>query len=142
MKRTSVLSVLCVILFFGASAQSAEEHEVATAIESLRQAMLDADKSTLENLAAPELSYGHSSGAMEDKSTFVEVITSGKNDYKTLEISDQTIRIVGNTAMVRHKMVAEISNNGTSANANLGVLQIWQKQNNAWKLLARQAYKL
>jgi hypothetical protein len=135
MKRTSVLSVLCVILFFGASAQSAEEHEVATAIESLRKAMVDADKSTLENLTADELSYGHSSGAMEDKTTFVDVITSGKNAYKTLEISDQSIRIVGNTGIVRHKMVAEISNNGTSTQANLGVLQIW-------KLLARQAYKL
>lgn len=142
MKRTAVLSLLWVILFSVASAQSTEERNVATAIESLRKAMVDADKSMLENLVADELSYGHSSGAMEDKTTFVDVIASGKNDYKTLEISGQTIRIVGNTGIVRHKMVAEISNNGTSTQANLGVLQIWQKQKSKWKLLARQAYKL
>ncbi|MEK6782256.1 MAG: nuclear transport factor 2 family protein [Bacteroidota bacterium] len=142
MKRISVLLVLSVILLSVASAQSTEEKEVASAIESLRKAMVDADKSALENLVAAELSYGHSSGTMEDKTTFVEVITSGKNDYKTFEISGQTIRIVGNIAIVRHKMMAEISNNGAATIANLGVLQIWQMQQGTWKLLARQAYKL
>ena len=47
---------------------------MAAAIESLRKAMVDADKSTLENLVATELSYGHSSGTMEDKAAFVDAI--------------------------------------------------------------------
>ena len=81
-----------------AFAQSADEREVAAAVESLRKAMVDADKSALENLAAEELSYGHSNGLIQNKAEFVEAIASGKNDFKTIELSGQTISIAGNTA--------------------------------------------
>lgn len=142
MKKLSILSLLFLILVASVSAQSTDEKEVAAAIESLRKAMIDADKPVLESLTAEELSYGHSSGTMEDKAAFLEVIISGKNDYKSLELSGQTIKLAGNTAIVRHKFVGEIVTNGNTNSANLGVLQIWQKQKGKWKLIARQAFKL
>ena len=40
------------------------------AIESLRTAMINADKNALENLVADKLSYGHSGGAIDDKKKF------------------------------------------------------------------------
>ena len=125
-----------------AFAQSADEREVAAAVESLRKAMVDADKSALENLAAEELSYGHSNGLIQNKAEFVEAIASGKNDFKTIELSEQTIKIAGNTAIVRHKFNAEVVNNGIPGTAHIGILLIWQKQQGKWKLLARQAVKL
>ena len=125
-----------------AFAQSADEREVAAAVESLRKAMVDADKSALENLAAEELSYGHSNGLIQNKAEFVEAIASGKNDFKTIELSGQTISIAGNTAIVRHKFNAEVVNNGIPGTAHIGILLIWQKQQGKWKLLARQAVKL
>jgi ketosteroid isomerase-like protein len=142
MKKLSILSLLYLILISSTSAQSTDEKEVAAAVESLRKAMVDADKSVLQSLTAEELSYGHSSGTMEDKAAFVEVIASGKNDYKSLELSGQTVKLAGNTAIVRHKFVAEMVNNGTPSTINIGVLQIWQKQKGQWRLLARQAFKL
>ena len=142
MKKISILSLLYFILLSPVSAQSTDEKEVAAAVENLRKAMIDADKSALQSLTAEELSYGHSSGTMEDKTTFVEVIANGKSDYKSLELSGQTIKFASNTAIVRHKFVAEVVNSGTPSTPNLGVLQIWQKQEGKWKLLARQAFKL
>ena len=142
MKKLSILLLLYLILISPALAQSTDEKEVAAAVESLRKAMVDADKPVLQSLTAEELSYGHSSGTMEDKTAFVDVIASGKSDYKSLELSGQTIKLAGNTAIVRHKFVAEVVNNGTPSTANLGVLQIWQKQEGKWRLLARQAFKL
>jgi ketosteroid isomerase-like protein len=142
MKKLSILSLLFLILVASVSAQSKEEKEVTAAVENLRKAMVDADKPALQSLTAEELSYGHSSGTMEDKLAFVEVIASGKSDYKSLELSGQTIKFAGNTAIVRHKFVAEMVNNGASSTISIGVLQIWQKQKGKWKLLARQAFKL
>ncbi len=142
MKKITVLSLFSMILISLATAQSNEERDVAAAVESLRKAMIDPDKSALESLTAEELSYGHSSGTMEDKVAFVEAVTTGKNDYKSIALSEQTIKIVGNAALVRHKFNAEVVTAGATTNPNLGVLQIWQKQKGKWKLLARQAFKL
>src|SRR6266850_940986 len=103
MKKISVfLFLLSMALISPASAQSTEEQEVAAAVENLRKAMVDGDKSALENIAAEEISYGHSNGLVQDKAAFVEAIASGKNDFKTIQLSDQTIKIADNTAIVRH----------------------------------------
>ena len=143
MKQTSALALLfSMTLISFVSAQSSDEREVVAAVENLRKAMVEANKSALENLAAEELSYGHSNGLVQDKAAFVEAIASGKNVFKTIQLSDQTLKIAGNTAVVRHTFNAEVVNNGTPGTAHIGVLLIWQKQKGKWKLLARQAVKL
>ena len=142
MKKITILLLIFVVLLSSVFAQSSEETKVAANVEALRKAMIDADKSVLVNLTAKELSYGHSSGKIENKIDFLEVIISGKTDYKTIDLSDQTITIVDNIAIVRHNFNAEILSAGTMINLKLGVLQIWKKQQNNWKLLARQACKL
>jgi ketosteroid isomerase-like protein len=133
--------VLSVSLSLSASAQSADEKEVGAAVEVLRKAMIDGDKASLEKIAATELSYGHSSGLVEDKAAFVEALVSGKSDFTAIELANQTIRIVGNTAIVRHKLSGATNNEGKQGTVNIGVLLIWQKQNGGWKLVARQAFK-
>jgi ketosteroid isomerase-like protein len=140
--KTFALLLLAMSLIHPASAQSKDETAVAEAVEALRKAMVDADRKTLEALAAPELSYGHSSGVVEDKATFVENIVSGKSDFVAITLSDQTISISGNTAIVRHKFTGDTNNSGTPGKVNIGILLIWQKQQGQWKLLARQAVKI
>ncbi|HMI05750.1 MAG TPA: nuclear transport factor 2 family protein [Pedobacter sp.] len=122
--------------------QSTAEKEVAAAVESLRKAMVDADKAALENLAAKELSYGHSGGKVEDKATFMEVLTSGKSDFVSIELTDQTIALVGDNAIVRHTLTAATNDGGKAGAVKLSVLLVWQKQNKHWTLIARQAVKI
>lgn len=136
-----LLSLLSVCVSFVLSAQSPDEKEVIAAVETLRQAMVDGNKSMLEGIAADELSYGHSSGVVEDKDTFVENIASGKSDFVSIDISDQTITLAGTNAIVRHKLSGTTNNNGTAGALNLSVLLVWQKQKGKWKLLARQAVR-
>ena len=123
-------------------AQSAEEKKVADAVEVLRKALISAEQPALDRITAPELSYGHSSGKIEDKAAFIEALTTGRSDFVSIELKDQTIQIVGSTAIVRHKLTAETFNDGVTGNVSIGVLLIWQKQNGDWKLVARQAYKI
>ena len=123
-------------------AQSKEEKEVAVQVETMRKAMVDADKAALEKIAADELSYGHSSGLIENKAAFVGSLVSGKFDFVTIELTDQTIKIADNIAIVRHKLAAETNNEGKPGTTNIGVLLIWHKLHGGWKLIARQAFKL
>ncbi|WP_114783445.1 nuclear transport factor 2 family protein [Botryobacter ruber] len=142
LKKLFCLLLVCLAFSVVTEAQSKEEKDVAAAVEALRKAMVDADKKKLEALTASDLSYGHSSGKLEDKATFVETIVSGKSDFVSIDLKDQTVKVSGNTALVRHQLSGETNDGGTPGTVKLGVLLVWQKQQGQWKLLARQAYKL
>jgi hypothetical protein len=138
----TLLSLLTLLFTLTAYGQTSEEKEVGAAVEALKKALIDGKETDLNAIAAEELSYGHSSGKVEDKKMFVERLVSGDSDFKTIQLSEQTIRIVGNIAIVRHRLVAETNDNGRPGNPNLSILLIWQKQSGKWRLLARQATKL
>lgn len=137
---------LCLFLFSGLSvtkAQSKERKTLIQSVENLRVAMVEADKSMLESLVSDSLSYGHSSGRVENKIDFISTIISGKSDFISIELSEQTVSIIHNTAIVRHVLSAETNDNAKPGNVRLKVLQVWQKQKNkAWELIARQAVKI
>ena len=123
-------------------AQSKVETGVANAVEKLRKAMIDGNKEELENIVSDKLSYGHSGGHVEGKDEFVEKIVSGKSDFVTIDLKDQTINISGKTAVVRHKLNATTNDNGNPGEVHLAIFLIFQKEHKQWKLLARQAVKL
>jgi ketosteroid isomerase-like protein len=125
-----------------AFSQSNDEKSVTQAVEALRKAMIDPDNNTLSGLAADDLSYGHSNGMIQDKTAFIEALTSGKSDFVTIELTEQTVKVVGNTAIVRHHFSATTNDGGKPGAVKLSILLIWQKQKGQWKLLARQAVKL
>lgn len=138
------LSLLFIFSFcsFLLHAQSKKEKAVAAAVEQLRKAMIDGDRAALENIVSGQLSYGHSSGALDTKTEFVEKIASGKSDFVTIELSEQTILVTGKTAIVRHVLKAKTNDGGKPGEVNLKILLVWQKEGKSWKLLARQAVKV
>lgn len=122
-------------------AQSNEEAAVLAAVDALSKAMLAADRAQLEALVAEQLSYGHSSGTIQTKTQFVEIIANRQTIYKSIVLTEPTTVIAGNDAIVRHAAAVEANVDGKPVSAKIGVLQVWIKQDGRWKLLARQAFK-
>jgi Domain of unknown function (DUF4440) len=117
-----------------------DEEAVKEAVEALRKAILTQDKSTLETLAAEQLSYSHSDAHLEDKAKFINAIMTRKAVLKSLDFPDLTVGIVG--AIVRHLWGSESELDGKVTNTKIGVLQVWQNQDSGWKLLARASFRL
>jgi hypothetical protein len=124
-----------------AEAQSTDEAAVTKAVEGLRKAMFGQEKAQLEELCANELSYGHSDARVETKAEFINGVMTRKAILKSLTWPDLTIAIVGPNAIARHKWVSESEQDGKATTTRISVLQVWQKQGSAWKLLARQAVR-
>ena len=122
--------------------QSKDEKAVADAVEQLRKAMVNGDKTMLEKLTEEKLSYGHSGGHIDDKKEFVDKLTNGSSDFGTIDLSEQTISISDKVAVVRHTLNAKTNDGGKPGEVHLKVLLIWQKGKDGWKLLARQAIKI
>jgi hypothetical protein len=142
MKRFAALSAVLLSLAFNAAAQSSDEAAVAAAMDELGRAIVAVDEAKLKSLLAPEVSYGHSGGRIEDQSQMIGALTSKKSVYKTFEQSKQTVRIVGDVAIVRNHLSSDIVPAGKPDHVELEILYIWQKRGGEWKLLARQAVKI
>jgi ketosteroid isomerase-like protein len=145
-RRHLVLPALAVGLLGVAPtlAGSAEEDAVAKNVEAFRMAQIAADAKAFDVLCAPELSYSHSDGRVEDKATFIANATNGKSKFLSLDYLDPQIRVVGTVAIVRFHWVAESQSvaDGKKSNTNLHILMNWQKQGAEWKLLSRASTKL
>lgn len=141
MKKINILFFLFMFCSLALQAQTKKEKAVATAVERLKKAMIDGNRAELEHIAAAQLSYGHSSGALDNKKEFVEKIASGRSDFVTIELEAQTITVSGKTAIVRHTLNATTNDGGKPGEVHLKVLLVFQKQGGSWKLLARQAVK-
>lgn len=111
-------------------------------VEELRTLLVHPEKEGLEKITSTSLTYGHSNGRIENQKEFIDFLLSGKSQFVTIQLEDQTVEIVGKTGIVRHTLLAETNNEGTLGNIKLGVLLIWRKDGKNWELLARQAFKL
>ena len=141
MKKVIVFALIAMNLSYTTMAQTKEE-KVSAAVELLKKAMISGNQADLENIAASHLQYGHSSGKLEDKASFVKSIASGASDFVTIDLSDQTIKVTGKVAVVRHKLMAKTNDNGKPGEVKLGIMLVFAKEKGDWKLLARQAYKI
>lgn len=116
--------------------------DVGAAAERLRLAMIEPDAAKLDALVAEGLNYGHSSGRVDTKASFIGDLMSGASDFVTIGITEQTVKVSDNVGVIRHVLTATTNDSGKPGAVKLNVLQVWQRQGGAWKLLARQAVRV
>ena len=141
----SVLAVgaSALVLASGAArADAGDDGAVTERVEILRKATFEADKTKLEQLTSAGLSYGHSSGRVETKEQFINGVMTRKAVVKSLAFPELKVAVVGNAAIARHIWLSESELDGKTTTTKIGVLQVWQKQDGDWKLLARQGFTL
>ena len=125
-----------------AQAQSKDSVDVANAVNQLAALMVNPIKADLEVLVSDRVSYGHSGGKIEGKSSFIESLMNGSSDFVKINLTDQTIELFGKTAIVRNKLFAITNDAGKPGEVKLALILVWQKQKKEWQLIARQAVKL
>lgn len=121
----------------------ADEDAIAKNVEAFRTAQAAGNADGIAPLCAEELSYSHSSGAVDTKAALLDGVKNTKYKWTTLEYKNPTVRVVGPAAIVRFNFVGEQEfTDGKKTPQNLAILMNWQKQGNDWKLLSRSATKL
>lgn len=141
MKKLIITAFLALIILF-AGAQKNADQSVEAAVEVLKKAMIDSDSAVLNRIVNKDLSYGHSSGRIEDKSAFISNFVNGNSDFVTIELSGQSVIVKDKTAIVRHILSATTNDRGVPGTVKLSVMLVWIKKGGEWKLLARQAVKI
>jgi ketosteroid isomerase-like protein len=138
-----ILSLAFIMILTSVQAQVLPLKKIEEAVEQLRRGMVDPDATVLDKILHDDLSYGHSSGKIEDKSSFISALTDGSSDFVRIELKDQTIKVIDDIALVRHQLIADTKDKGKEpASIKIGILLVWKKQGEIWQLIARQAFKL
>jgi ketosteroid isomerase-like protein len=132
----------CAGALVAADATPKSEKEVLAAMEAWKKATMTKDKAALEKLLHEDLSYTHSNALNESKADVIRVVTTGKSKTEAIEFLETTVRVYGNTALVKGKV--DITNNvdGKSTANHLNVLHVWVKGSGGWQLVGRQAVRL
>jgi hypothetical protein len=139
--------IIAIALFFfstGVLAQSSKEEKVWSRVGALTQAIFETkDSTTLEELVSAEVTYGHSGGNIENKTQMVHGAVSSATKYKDATIERVSIDINKKTVVLRHNFRAtSIDDKGVESPLNLGILQVWKKENGKWRIWARQAVRI
>jgi ketosteroid isomerase-like protein len=143
-RRGLILPVLAVGVISSMPAfAGADEDAIAKNLETFRAAQAAGKTDGVAAVCADDLSYSHSSGAIDTKASLTEGIAKANYKWTTLEYKNPTIKVVGPAAIVRFNFVGEQEfTDGKKTPQNLAILMNWQKQSSDWKLLSRSATKL
>jgi hypothetical protein len=108
---------------------------VQEAVAALNKAMVSGDRT--------ELIYRHAGGRTADKQQFIDDAARGSLKITDAVISDQTVTLIDNIALVDHvlKRFPRIPKHDNDV-STLQVLGVWMFRNNQWKVIARQSFRL
>src|SRR5690606_6635690 len=138
------LTVAFALLLLSACTSNVEKkttERIEAYVETLRLQMINPDSAKLAAITSDQLSYGHSSGKIEDKASFLRTLITGQSDFVEIELSDQTIVGYNETAIVRHTLKGKRMDNGVPGEVNLKSMLDFRREFGEWKLFARQAVK-
>lgn len=123
------------------------ESELRDADARRMAAMVQADVKALAPLLAPNLTYIHSSGEMEDREGFLKTIGSGRLDYVSMAPSDVRVRFLWDkAAVITGKADVKLIAGGTGGKENSLTLiftSVWVRSaEGAWQMAAWQSTRL
>ncbi len=125
----------------GSSPGSAEQ-EVRRAETDRFTAMVKRDLATVDKLLAPELIYTHGDGRVIDKAAFIADLKTGDFKYVSIEPTDITVRIFGDTAIVAGGAGMQVVNKGVPAQIRIRYTNTQLRRNGSWQMVSWQATRL
>ena len=100
------------------------------------------DTVLLQNLLSEDLTFIHSNGLLETKSSFVASIKNGKIKYNSFEVTEQHIRQYGRkTCIIDGKININGAFEKNPFSVSLLFTSVYRKQHQRWQLVAWQSTK-
>ncbi|WHI50187.1 nuclear transport factor 2 family protein [Microbulbifer sp. MLAF003] len=109
---------------------------VQEAETKLRNAMLDSDLNALSALLADDLVFTNHLGQLLTKRDDLSAHESGRLDIESINISENSIKILGNTAVVTARVQICGTYDGNPTNGDFRFTRIWANQDNSLQVKA------
>jgi hypothetical protein len=118
-------------------------------IEALRsaeaarfKANVDADAKVLGQLLDEDLEYVHSNGELNSKKEFIDSLLTGKRDYVATTFEIQSVRILGDVAIIRGTAKVTVADGSQSRDLDLGYTDLWVWKDKRWQMTAWRSARM
>jgi hypothetical protein len=151
MIKMNRLAALCALLMLALSGRafaadqagdSKPESEIRQLENRRFQAMLKVDAEELNRLLADDLTYTHSSGAVDTKSQLIDSLKSGERKYQAIEPQDLKVRLYGSAAVVTGRARLKTVSKRQESDFRVQFTDVYAKKNGHWQMVAWQSSRL
>ena len=140
--KTLLTTLICLVTFVSfaedaplAAVQAADDVRVA--------AMKSPDRDKLGAIFSDELRYAHSSGAVDTKASFIEVLLKGTTKYQAVDYVERNFTFPApGIALMTGSAKFKIGTEAGPIEPTLAFLAVWKLEGGKWRFLAWQSCKL
>lgn len=123
-------------------AQSKTETDIINLSAKRIQWLLEKKSDSLASLYDENSITVHGNGLIKTAKEQLDDVKGGKITYKSIDVTENTVKDFGNTQVLVGKGVFKISVNSQDLTYNMVYMEVYQKQGKMWKLVARQASEI
>jgi ketosteroid isomerase-like protein len=117
---------------------NAVEELIRTLEDKRYEAIVAGDFNAFRAYAHPDLSYAHSNGVVDTLESYLDKCLGGFYTYHHIEHPIESIKVVGDIALVFGEMNGEITAGGVQKTLRNKALAVWEQRDGDWKLIAYQ----
>ena len=119
-----------------AHADALSESHVRELEEQRYRAMLSADLATLDRLLDDTLTYTHSSGVIDTKTSYMAGVRDKVWEYKNISRDNERVVVRGDCALVLCRLRIDLMVRGTPKQVESNALAVWVRHGQQCRLLA------
>lgn len=142
MKHALIRLLVLTCLSF-ATLPAADEAALKAVDDARVAAFTKADRAALQEIFSDDLSYAHSTGVLDSKGAFIDLISSGKTKYLAYEYVDRKFTFPApGIALMTGKARVKAETATGQMDSTLSFLAVWREEGGKWKFLAWQSARL
>lgn len=107
--------------------------------QARRAAMLAADTTTLSDLLADDLLWIHATGSSDSKDSLLQRIGSGATKYHSIEVADETLRVVNDVALLSGHASMQLEVKGQTRPVENKFTIVWAEVDGRWQVVNWQS---
>ena len=140
---TLMLSLVPIATARGQDCRAPVTAKEALAAEDARYAaQMRNDVAAMEKLFGDDLVYSHSTAAVDNKTTYIESMRSGRVKYRVMKRGEVQVRTYGCVAVITGRADFETTNQGQDSAVQLRFHTLWVKRGDALQFVSWQSTRL
>jgi hypothetical protein len=134
-------AIICVGVMFAAHGEDDPRVAAVLAADDARiAAMTAADSVALAPLLSPDLRYSHSNGAVDTKSSLLELIGGKATRYISYRLVERGVRFASPEIALEHgRAELVLEKDGKQTEATFLFLAVWRLEDGSWRFLEWQS---
>jgi len=118
------------------------EAEVLRAEDARYAAQMSVDCAAMEKIFGDELVYFHSSGVIDNKASWIELLRSGGTRFRSMTRHECRVRIYGDIAIITGRGTFEVTARGQDVTLEQLFHAVWARREAGLQMVSWQATRL